>query len=233
MIVAAVIVLLHPEGRAEPTMRLRSLWLRTVDYMVFAVIAYGAFWIVLDRILVKRKLSKQRRPLKRQMLAEAAFSSMTNAFAVGIGLWLATWLNPSIDAKVYGEIGEYGWPYYLVWVLAIFFLHDTWFYWTHRPLHWRPLFDRFHRTHHESREPTPFTTFHFHPVESVIEVLGGWVIVLPMIFLPWHESLLAVWFFGMLFFNTIGHLGYELYPSWWHRVPILSMKTTCMHHYMH
>lgn len=231
--VAVAIVLMHPEGRADPAIQLGNLWARTFHYLLFAVIAYVVFWIALDRLLARRKLSQVRWPARRQVLSEAAFSSVTNALAVGLGLWLATWLFPQMRENVYRDIGESGWAYYAAWVFGVFVLHDTYFYWAHRLLHWRPLFVRFHRTHHESREPTPFTTFHFHPVEGMIEVLGGWVVAVPMLFLPWHDSLLAIWFFGMLFFNTIGHLGYELYPRWWHRVPIVSFKTTCMHHYMH
>lgn len=155
-------------------------------------------------------------------------------FAVAIGLWLGTWLfSDWLIPNLYRDIGEYGWGYYAICVLGIFLIHDTAFYWSHRLMHWQPLFDRLHKTHHESRDPTPFTTFHFHPAEAVVEVLAAWAIVIPMAFLPWHISLLPVWFFGMLIFNTLGHLGYEIYPRWWHRIPILRMKTTCTHHYLH
>ena len=33
-------------------------------------------------------------------------------------------------------------------VAALDVLHDAWFYWTHRLLHWRPLYRHVHYIHH-------------------------------------------------------------------------------------
>lgn len=34
-------------------------------------------------------------------------------------------------------------------VVALDYLHDAWFYWGHRLLHWRPLYKHVHAIHHE------------------------------------------------------------------------------------
>ena len=54
-----------------------------------------------------------------------------------------------------------GWPptaheaaYMLFTVVALDYLHDAWFYWTHRLLHWRPLYVHVHYIHHR-RAPRP------------------------------------------------------------------------------
>ena len=54
------------------------------------------------------------------------------------------------QAKLYA-----GWPrsawevgYMLLTVVALDVLHDAWFYWTHRLLHWRPLYVHVHAIHH-------------------------------------------------------------------------------------
>lgn len=36
----------------------------------------------------------------------------------------------------------------LATVAALDYLHDAWFYWTHRALHWKPLYVRIHLPHH-------------------------------------------------------------------------------------
>jgi sterol desaturase/sphingolipid hydroxylase (fatty acid hydroxylase superfamily) len=36
----------------------------------------------------------------------------------------------------------------LACILVLDFLHDAWFYWTHRLLHWRPLYKYVHWEHH-------------------------------------------------------------------------------------
>jgi sterol desaturase/sphingolipid hydroxylase (fatty acid hydroxylase superfamily) len=38
--------------------------------------------------------------------------------------------------------------YVLAAVVALDYLHDAWFYWTHRLLHWRPLYRWVHWEHH-------------------------------------------------------------------------------------
>ena len=39
--------------------------------------------------------------------------------------------------------------YMLATVVSLDYLHDAWFYWTHRLLHWQPLYRKVHYIHHE------------------------------------------------------------------------------------
>lgn len=39
--------------------------------------------------------------------------------------------------------------YVLVSVVILDYLHDAWFYWTHRLLHWKPLYVHVHYIHHK------------------------------------------------------------------------------------
>lgn len=52
--------------------------------------------------------------------------------------------------KLYGGpvTGARHWGYVLVCVCLLDYLHDTWFYWTHRLLHWRPVYKWVHWEHH-------------------------------------------------------------------------------------
>jgi sterol desaturase/sphingolipid hydroxylase (fatty acid hydroxylase superfamily) len=38
--------------------------------------------------------------------------------------------------------------YILLCIVVLDYLHDGWFYWTHRLLHWRPLYKWVHFEHH-------------------------------------------------------------------------------------
>ena len=38
-------------------------------------------------------------------------------------------------------------------VVALDYLHDAWFYWTHRLLHWKPLYRHVHYLHHRYAPP--------------------------------------------------------------------------------
>lgn len=68
--------------------------------------------------------------------------------------------------------------YCLLVIAMLDVLHDAWFYWTHRLLHWAPLYRHVHYIHHKSNVPCAFTGYSFHVIEAAIvfanEVLVSW-----------------------------------------------------------
>ena len=81
----------------------------------------------------------------------------------------------------------------LLWIpLSIFvylFIHDSYFYWTHRAMHRPWLFRRMHAVHHDSRPPTAWAAMSFHPWES----LSGALLIPALVFLiPIHVAALGV-----------------------------------------
>ena len=59
--------------------------------------------------------------------------------------------NPNIRqyTKIYEDIQERGWLYYFAAFPIMLILHDTYFYWTHRMMHHKLLFNTFHLAHHK------------------------------------------------------------------------------------
>lgn len=49
-----------------------------------------------------------------------------------------------------GPIFDSAWhvAYIALCLVALDYVHDAWFYWTHRLLHWKPLYQRVHCIHH-------------------------------------------------------------------------------------
>jgi lathosterol oxidase len=84
---------------------------------------------------------------------------------------------------VYTDLSAFPLWYLPVSVFLYLFLHDTYFYWTHRIMHHRRIFPVVHRVHHESRPPTPWAAFSFHPWESVV---GALFLPLVALVLPIH-----------------------------------------------
>jgi lathosterol oxidase len=205
-----------------------------VEYFVFAIGFFTVFWVILNKFLGGRKLTQNRWPKLKQVVSEVIYSLITQFIFLTVVMWIVYLVTDGrISQKMYGDVSDYGIPYYALTIFIMFFVHDTFFYWSHRLMHWGPIFRLVHKTHHESRDPTPFTTFHFHPIEAVVEAIAGKATILVLLVMPWHESIPAIWAMGMILFNTIGHLGFEIYPSWWNKVPIINGKTTASHHYMH
>merc|ERR1712048_672955 len=63
-------------------------------------------------------------------------------------------------------------PRLLFQTFVIIMGYNIFFYWTHRAMHSRFLY-QFHKRHHEHRETTWASTFHAGNVEHVVQSAGG------------------------------------------------------------
>jgi len=73
------------------------------------------------------------------------------------------------------------WVWFVVLLLITPVIHAAHFYFTHRLLHWRPLYTRVHRIHHHNIEVGPFSGLAMHPVEITIyfsTVCVQWILAL-------------------------------------------------------
>ena len=93
--------------------------------------------------------------------------------------------------------------------LVYLFLHDTWFYWTHRWMHRPKLFRAAHAVHHASRPPTAWAAMSFHPIEAVT---GAVVIPALVLLVPIHVGALLAVLMIMTFMGVTNHMGWELFP---------------------
>ena len=114
--------------------------------------------------------------------------------------------------------------------VAIVLLHDAYFYWAHRLMHTRRFFRVFHRLHHKSRTPTPWAAYAFAPPEAILE---AGILPVAALVLPMHELTVFLFVTHMIIRNVIGHAGFELFPSWWLKAPLLRLITTTTHHDLH
>jgi sterol desaturase/sphingolipid hydroxylase (fatty acid hydroxylase superfamily) len=172
---------------------------------------------------------QERRPTRAQTWREIRFSLLSIAiFAVmGTGLfhlWRAGW------TAIYTNIREYPLWYLPVSFLLSLFVFDTYFYWLHRFMHWRPVFPYAHREHHRSVSPTPWAIYSFQPLEAILQFLG---IMLLVVFLPMHPLILLAFLSVDTFVNAAGHTGYELVPDSLSKLPLLRTFNTVTHHDAH
>ena len=71
-------------------------------------------------------------------------------------------------------------------------------------MHHPSLYRFVHLVHHQSRNPSPWAAFAFHPLEAVVE--AGIVFVIAFM-LPFHGTALLAFLVFMTFYNAYGHLG--------------------------
>jgi lathosterol oxidase len=74
-------------------------------------------------------------------------------------------------SQLYYAVDDYGWGYLIVSVLLMLVFTETMIYWTHRALHWGPLYRRLHHIHHMYRKPTSYVGLAFHPLDSFLQGL--------------------------------------------------------------
>jgi lathosterol oxidase len=173
---------------------------------LFAII-FGRYLLI--SFLAQKFFPPLRAPATGQISREIRYSIFTSllfalAGAVVLEGWKLGWL------PVYFEIAQYGWGYFIGSILLLIFLHETYFYFTHRLLHLPWLYRQVHFVHHQSKFPTAYASFAFHPVEGLVEAA-----VLPLLFLavPLHPAALLIFLAFMSILGATNHLGREIYPQ--------------------
>jgi sterol desaturase/sphingolipid hydroxylase (fatty acid hydroxylase superfamily) len=96
-----------------------------------------------------------------------------------------------------------------IWFIMLLLIIPVWhsmhFYWTHRALHYKPLYDRVHSVHHRNISIGPWSGLSMHPVESFI-YLTSIILHLFVASSPFH----IVFHLQFLVFNAvIAHSGFE------------------------
>ena len=197
-------------------------------YVLFAVGVWLALWVVLAAPLASRKI-REGRPPARQLLIEFATSirSIMIFSTVGLlsfGLFRAGLLPGPNIARAWGPV------WFWVSLALMIVAHDAWFYWTHRLIHDRRLFRTFHRRHHRSNNPSPFTAYSFDLGEAAINALfvPAWMLLVPT---QWPVT--GLFMLHQIVRNTLGHSGYELFPATRDGRPLLPWLTTVTHHDLH
>lgn len=133
--------------------------------------------------------------------------------------------------KVYsGDISKHGTAWYFISFLVIIMLHDLYFYWTHRVLHTKWFYNKFHYIHHKSDNPTPLTALSFHPMEAFMHFL---FLPIAMVVLPFHSDVVFFFLWTMLAFNVNGHSGYEYWPKWMRSGIAKKIINNSFHHNQH
>ena len=208
-------------------------WLASIfafirDYLVYAIAVWLILWVILRAPLAARKIRPDTPP-PGQLVRELALSIRSMATFATINLLIVV-----MDRAGLYPLPKLGATWGPVWFwtsLALMIVaHDAYFYWTHRLMHDPRLFRRFHRTHHKSNNPSPFTAYSFDLHEAGL-TMG--------FFILWYAVTPTPWAVGMLFTvhqiarNTLLHSGYELMPARPNGKPLFDFLTTTTHHDLH
>ena len=207
---------------------LHSFQALSLRYIIFAGTLFLIFYVWKRQQFLILKI-QQKFPGNKHIFREIAYSFLSMAIFALIGTMLFR-LRKLGYTKMYTDFNEHSIAYFIFTVVAFILIHDTYFYWTHRFMHWKKIYPYIHKVHHMSVNPTPWAAFAFHPFEAVVEV---GIVPLMMFAIPIHPLTILVWVLYQTGMNVLGHLGYELFPSGFVTGPVSKWHNTSTHHNMH
>ncbi len=197
-------------------------------YIIFALAVWVVLWVLLKGLLATRKI-REDSPPTRQMVTEFLISirsiTIFATVSVGMTLMVRAGLYPMAD-----QAGHWGAVWFWICVPLMILGHDAYYYWVHRAMHHPRLFRKFHRRHHRSNNPSPFTAYSFDLREAFLMVsfVMLWPLVTPT---PW--GVIPLFMLHQIVRNTLLHSGYELMPAKANGRPMLDWLTTTTHHDLH
>jgi len=202
--------------------------LLTLRYLLFAGPLFLVFYVWKKQDLLKYKI-QQKFPENKHILREIVYSllSLSIFSIVAITMFI---LRKHGYTKMYINFTDHSVTYFIFSVVAFILIHDTYFYWTHRFMHWKKIYRYVHKVHHMSTDPTPWAAFAFHPFEAFVEV---GILPLMLFLIPVHPYAILAWVLYQSGMNVMGHLGFEMFPEGFASGKISRWHNTSTHHNMH
>jgi len=200
----------------------------SMEYLAFAGTVFLVLYIWKKRKYWHLKI-QQKFPEHKHIYREMVYS-FTTVIIFGMVILPVWWATEHNLTLVYRPLNKYGYFYYIFSILIMIVLHDTYYYWTHRLLHWKKIFRYVHKTHHLSLNPTPFSAYALHPVEALLDVS---IIPIIVFTIPYHASAVTIFSAYTLGMNVAGHTGFEFFPSGFTKHKWFRWHNTPTHHNMH
>ena len=171
-----------------------QLWIRNILLMI--TVAGGLHLYLYTFKRQGKKLKYDPRPLmikgRQFSLGGQIRDNMFWTLASGVTVWtfyeiIMFW------AMANGWAPVLTWNDSPFWFVGLFILIPIWesfyFYWTHRALHWPPLYKLVHSVHHRNINVGPWSGLSMHPVEHLIflgSVLIHWIIPANPVHILYH-----------------------------------------------
>jgi len=217
------------------TIAAEFLWL----FFALSLIIFGRYILlsgiyhkmIYDRLAqsIPNRIISKRYP-REQQVKEITWSGISSILFGLIGVlmimaWQAGW------TKIYTEWSTFPWWYIPVSFLSALFIHETYYYWLHRWMHSYPkLYRLIHKVHHDSVSTSVWTSFSFHPIESLLQA----IIIPVMVFvIPMHWIVLITLLIFMTVSAIVNHAGVALYPNSWKDHKVMKWLIGSVHHDLH
>jgi sterol desaturase/sphingolipid hydroxylase (fatty acid hydroxylase superfamily) len=178
-------------------------------YFLVSGVVYWYFYLG-KHDLPNLQQSLRSRPVTWKLVRHDMELSVGSSVLFGLGATAITSAMNLGTTRLYQSFSEYGWAYLWFSYLFILVAQDTYFYFLHRAFHHPLLFRWVHQGHHQSGDPTPWTSFAFDPLEVILQSI---FLVAIVYVIPLHLSVLMALLITMTIWSVWNHLGFELFSS--------------------
>lgn len=196
----------------------------------YLLLAGGTYWLFYTSgKFLNKQTFKVKYPQKKLITKDICLSIIAS-LATAICAALVMTVYDFGATRLYSSVADYGIWYLIVSFFGVILLQDTTYYFLHRGFHHPLIYDWFHRGHHRSKNPTPWTSFALDFPEALIQ---GLFLVAVVLIIPLHFAVLAVCLITMTVWSLVTHLGFELFPNFpthWFGKWLISSDHHSLHH---
>jgi sterol desaturase/sphingolipid hydroxylase (fatty acid hydroxylase superfamily) len=174
--------------------------------------AYLLFYSNLGRCVLGHWLNVQPlrlKPISKRLIWNDIRLAVGAAAIFAIAAAFILWAYDQGITKLYTQLHPNSWFYLGLSYGLVLVLQDTYFYFIHRALHHPLLFKGLHSGHHQSGDPTPWTSFAFDLPEAIIQAL---FLIAVVFIIPLHFVTLIAVLLTMTGWTVLNHLGFEIFP---------------------
>lgn len=195
----------------------------------YFIVAGGVYWLFYSPKFWLKQPSNLKSPAWQSIQKDISLSIVATVALASCAALVMT-LYDSGATRLYDSIGDRGIPYLIASFFGVIFLQDTCYYFFHRGFHHPLLFDWVHRGHHNSKQPTPWTSFALDFPEALLQ---GLFLVAIVFTIPLHIAVLVLCLITMTIWAVVNHLGFELFPNFpngWLGKWLISSDRHAIHH---
>lgn len=197
-------------------------------YLLIAALFHYLFNVKYKAYFLIREVNQRPRKSTQQW-REIGYSFITSVIFALIGtIMVVAWQKGY--TRIYVHFKEHSVLWFILSILIVLFLHETYYYWLHRWMHHPRIYKWVHKAHHDSITTSAWTSFSFHPIESILQA-----IILPalLFIIPLHYYAIGIILLIMTTTSVINHLNTELYPRDFHRHWFGRWWIGATHHSLH
>ncbi|MFP3597801.1 sterol desaturase family protein [Chryseobacterium sp. SIMBA_029] len=199
-----------------------------IRYILISGIFYLVCYLIYKKSLASAKI--QKREVSNKDIRREIYHSLVSSIIMTFLVFLIMHTDIATYTQLYHNTSDYSILWLITSIPIGMFIHDTYFYWLHRFLHYKKIFRHVHLVHHQSNNPSPFSSYSFHILEAIGEAL---IIPLLLFIIPLHPIAIYSFTLFSLIINVYGHLGYEIAPQWFRKSFLFNILNTSVYHNMH